>query len=72
MDSAETGPGEDDQEMPRIELPAILDLTVAGDLKREFEDALAQGLGVEVDAAIVTRVTTPCLQVIVAAANTSP
>lgn len=70
MECAETGSGGDDPQMPRIELPAILDLTVAGDLKRELDDALTKGQGLEVDAAGVTRVTTPCLQVLAAAAHT--
>lgn len=48
-------------------LPAILDLTEAALLKNGLQDALAKGDGLTVDASKVSRVTSPCLQVLAAA-----
>ena len=50
-------------------LPATLDLTTCPTLKTELLAALALGEGVEIDASKVQRVTSPCFQVLVAAAR---
>jgi len=51
-----------------VSLPAVADLTAAGPLKATLEQALADGNGVIVDASAVQRVSSPCLQVLVAGA----
>lgn len=60
---------ESEREANALRLPAVLDLTVAGALKEQLEAALAASSSVCVDASGVQRVTTPCLQVLVAAAR---
>jgi len=52
-----------------ISLPSILDITAAADLKRELMEALASGGSLNVNAGAVQRVTTPCLQILAAAAK---
>lgn len=52
----------------RLVLPAILDLTAAPGLKDQTLAALGLGMGLTLDAEAVTRLTTPCLQVLAAAA----
>jgi anti-anti-sigma regulatory factor len=47
--------------------PPILDLTAAADLKRDLLAIAASGPGGTIDASQVRRITTPCLQVLVAA-----
>jgi anti-anti-sigma regulatory factor len=47
-------------------LPAVADLTEAGPLKQRFEQALTNGNGLTVDASAVQRISSPCLQVLVA------
>jgi anti-anti-sigma regulatory factor len=47
-------------------LPAVADLTEAGPLKQRLEQALASGSGLTVDASAVQRISSPCLQVLVA------
>jgi anti-anti-sigma regulatory factor len=54
---------------PMIALDAVMDLTTAADLKKKLLDAMGKGKTVTVDAANVQRITTPCLQVLVAAAR---
>jgi anti-anti-sigma regulatory factor len=49
-----------------ITLPAVADLTEAGALKQRLEQALASGTGLTVDASAVQRISSPCLQVLVA------
>jgi anti-anti-sigma regulatory factor len=49
-----------------VTLPAVADLTEAGPLKERLEKALATGSGLTVDASAVQRVSSPCLQVLVA------
>jgi anti-anti-sigma regulatory factor len=49
-----------------VELPAVADLTQAGPLKQRLEQALSSGTGLTVDASAVQRVSSPCLQVLVA------
>lgn len=56
-------------ERPQITLPAISDLTVAADLKHSLVEALDSGKGVEIDASAVQNITSPCWQVLVAAAK---
>jgi anti-anti-sigma regulatory factor len=51
-----------------MKLPAVTDLTFAAILKQRSEQALAAGTGLIVDAADTQRISTPCLQVLVAAA----
>ncbi|HWA89410.1 MAG TPA: STAS domain-containing protein [Rhizomicrobium sp.] len=52
-----------------LKLPSILDLTVASALKLDLQTALARGEGLTVDGEEVRRVTSPCLQVLAAAAR---
>lgn len=56
----------DETNLPALALPPVLDLTAAAELKKGLLEALAQP-EVSVDAAAVQRITTPCLQVLVAA-----
>ncbi len=51
----------------RIKLPAIADSTIGSELKKCLLDTLATGAGVDVDASAVQRVTSPVLQILVAA-----
>lgn len=53
----------------QIVLPPVLDLTSAAALKQELEDALGKGCGIFIDASAVQRATSPCLQILVAAAK---
>ena len=48
-------------------LPAVMDLPAAALLKSQLQEALAGGKDLTIDAGAVQRVTTPCLQVLVAA-----
>ncbi len=50
-------------------LPSISDLTYAADLKGHLQAAVAMGEGLEVDAGEVQRISTPCVQVLVAGAR---
>jgi anti-anti-sigma regulatory factor len=52
-----------------LKLPSVLDLTAAAPLKLDLQAALAKGEGLVIDADAVRRVTSPCLQVLVAAAR---
>jgi anti-anti-sigma regulatory factor len=52
---------------PQLVLPPVLDLTLVADIKRQLEEALARGAGIDIDASQVQRVTTPCLQLFAAA-----
>lgn len=61
----EAGEGNGDNVM----LPAVADLTEAGPLKQKLEQALASGNGIIVDASAVQRISSPCLQVLVAGVN---
>ena len=54
---------------PLVTLPAIANLTAAADLKQSLVDALDSGKGVEIDAGEVQNITSPCWQVLVAAAR---
>jgi anti-anti-sigma regulatory factor len=54
-------------ENPAITLQSDLDLAAAATLKRMVVEVLDQGRGLAIDAADVQRVTSPCLQVLVAA-----
>ena len=53
-----------------IALLAVADLTQAGPLKARLEQALATGTGMTVDASAVQRISSPCLQVLVAGVRT--
>jgi anti-anti-sigma regulatory factor len=53
--------------MSQIILAPVLDLPAAFDLKRELLDAFAGGEAPVIDASQVQRVTTPGLQILVAA-----
>ncbi|MFZ1992045.1 MAG: STAS domain-containing protein [Alphaproteobacteria bacterium] len=56
-------------ERPLVTLPPIANLTAAADLKQSLVDALDSGKGVEIDASAVQNITSPCWQVLVAAAK---
>ena len=47
-------------------LTAVMDLTMAEDLHRGFLDGLHKGKRIKILAGDVTRITTPCLQVLLA------
>lgn len=53
----------------KVILPAVLDLTKAADLKDCLMGAMTVTPNVSVDATALQRITTPCLQVFVAAAR---
>jgi anti-anti-sigma regulatory factor len=53
----------------KVALPPVLDIGATADLKRVLLEAAAAGGGVDVDASAVQRVTSPCLQILVAAAQ---
>lgn len=53
----------------KLVLPAVLDLTGAAELKHTIASALERGCGVDIDASEVRRITTPCFQVLAAAAG---
>jgi len=57
------------QGTPQVRLPPIADLTYAADLKALLIEALDTGKGLEIDAGDVQSITSPCLQVLVAAAR---
>lgn len=50
-------------------LTSVMDLTMACDLRRGFLDSLHKGKTIKVMAGDVTRITTPCLQVLLAMKN---
>lgn len=50
-------------------LPPISDLTYAAELKGHLQAAVAAGEGLEIDASEVQRISTPCVQVLVAGAR---
>ncbi|HXZ67698.1 MAG TPA: STAS domain-containing protein [Alphaproteobacteria bacterium] len=52
-----------------VSLPPIANLTAAADLKQSLVDALDSGKGVEIDASAVQNITSPCWQILVAAAK---
>lgn len=52
-----------------VELPAVLDMVGAAELKQDLDMALAAGRAVRIEADDVQRVTTPGLQVLAAAAR---
>ena len=54
---------------PLVSLPPIANLTAAADLKQALVDALDSGKGVEIDASAVQNITSPCWQVLIAAAK---
>lgn len=60
MEEAGTGAGDS------VSLSAVADLVEAGPLKARLEQALASGSGLTVDASAVQRISSPCLQVLVA------
>ncbi len=60
MEEAGVGVGD------RVPLPAVADLVEAGTLKARLEQSLAAGTGLTVDASAVQRISSPCLQVLVA------
>lgn len=49
-----------------VTLPPVADLTAAGPLKQSLLDGLAAGKSITIDASAVQRVSSPCLQVLVA------
>ena len=55
------------QARPVLMLPAVLDLTESASLKRSLQDSLVRGEGLAVNARHVSRVSSPCLQVLAAA-----
>ena len=52
-----------------VVLGAVLDLTKAADLKQMLVAAMAANPRLTVDAAAVQRITTPCFQILAAAAK---
>jgi len=62
MDDTGTGSG------GKVFLPAVVDLLQAGALKAKLEQGLASGTGMTIDGSAVQRISSPCLQVLVAGA----
>ena len=52
-----------------VPLPAVVDLPQASVLKAQLEQALASGRGLAIDGSAVQRISSPCLQVLVAGTN---
>lgn len=50
----------------QVSLPAVADLTAAGPLKDRLVQCFAAGTSVSVDASAVQRLSSPCLQILVA------
>ena len=61
----ETGIGSDGS----VSLPAVVDLQHASALKVQLERGLASGCETTVDCSAVQRISSPCLQVLVAGMN---
>lgn len=60
------GLSKDDQDRQVLTLPGTLDNGVAPDLKAAFSQAVATGGTVVVDASAVERLSTACIQVLIA------
>lgn len=60
---------ETEDNKPALVLPKVLDISTAGMLKASLLGVIGDGGTVELDAEQVQRVTTPCLQVFVAASK---
>jgi chemotaxis protein CheX len=54
-----------------LPLEASLDLVAAMRLREQTSEAIARSTSVVIDASAVERITTPCVQVLVAAARTA-
>ena len=52
-----------------VSLPPIANLTAAADLRHSLIDALHSGKSVEIEASAVQNITSPCWQVLLAAAK---
>jgi chemotaxis protein CheX len=52
-----------------VSLPSVVDLSQANDLKARLEQGLASGRGMTIDGSAVQRISSPCLQVLVAGMN---
>ena len=50
----------------QVTLPAVADLTYAGPLKEQLMQSFTAGTSVTIDASSVQRLSSPCLQVLVA------
>lgn len=55
----------------KLTLSPVLDIAAASELKQELLNAVASGGCINVDASAVQRITTPCLQVLAAAAKST-
>lgn len=53
-----------------VKLPAILDITSAHDLLDTLREAVAEHSAVRLSGEKVTRITTPCIQVLLSASKT--
>jgi anti-anti-sigma regulatory factor len=53
----------------QVRLPRVADLTYAANLKALILEALDKGQDLEIDASEVHSITSPCLQILVAAAK---
>ena len=62
MDDTGTGSG------GKVFLPAVVDLLQAGALKAELEQGLTSGIGMTIDGSAVQRISSPCLQILLAGA----
>jgi len=52
----------------KLSLPAVMDLLQAGALKAQIQQGLASRTGMTIDGSAVQRISSPCLQVLVAGA----
>jgi anti-anti-sigma regulatory factor len=55
--------------VPQLVLPAVMDLTLVPSLQQNCQQALAAGAGLIIDAAAVSRISSPCLEMLVVAAR---
>jgi chemotaxis protein CheX len=53
----------------QMTLPAVVDLPFAATLKAQLVEGLAAGNGMSIDGSGVQRISSPCLQVLVAGMN---
>src|SRR5262249_3830565 len=62
-------PDPSNSERSQVSLPPIANLTAAADLKHSLVDVFHSRKGVEIEASAVQNITSPCWQVLVAAAK---
>lgn len=61
---------ESSDDASRLDLPPVMDIAVAGELHGALRQAAERGMPLTINAESVERMSTPCAQVLLAAANT--